>query len=242
MIFVFDLDGTICFHGEPLNKQIVRALENCVEQGHEVIFASARPIRDMLPVIPEKFHLFRMIGSNGAFTYVDGLVEVEYIHTSIQSQLLTLIEKNKLTYLADSDWDYAYTGSEDHPMYRGIDSQKKANKLTIHELNGFSKVILFEPPKKVKELVQSLPVTVFEYTDEKMIDICSLNLNKVKGLARLGVEEYIAFGNDVNDLLMFQQAIHSVCVGMHGVGEHASERVAQNDVACKIEQLANSFK
>ncbi|MEK4629389.1 MAG: HAD-IIB family hydrolase [Solibacillus sp.] len=241
MIFVFDLDGTICFQGAPLDDQIVRALHTVQQQGHEVIFASARPIRDMLPVIPKVFHSCRMIGSNGAFTYAEGHIEVKYLHTTIQSQIMELVVTNQLAYLADSDWDYAYTGSVEHPMYRGIDSEKKARKLNIHELNGFSKVLLFDPPAKVKKYVQTLPVTVFEYAEEKILDICSLNLNKVEGLERLGVKEYIAFGNDVNDLLMFKQAIYSVCVGSHEVGEFATERVTTYDVAEKIELLAKAY-
>lgn len=241
MIFVFDLDGTICFDGAPLSKQIVDALHTLIEQDHEVIFASARPIRDMLPVIPASLQSCRMIGSNGAFTYVDGQIRVKYLHTTIQTKIVELVENYQLAYLADSDWDYAYTGSEDHPMYSGIDSERKAKKTTIHELNGFSKVLLFDPPSEVKEFVRTLPVTIYEYTEEKIIDICSLNLNKVTGLANLGVKEYIAFGNDVNDLLMFQQAKHSVCVGTHEVGEYATERVTQQDIHLKIKELGQKW-
>lgn len=241
MIFVFDLDGTICFSGAPLDKKIVGALHTIIEQGHEVIFASARPIRDMLPVIPTSLQTCRMIGSNGAFTYVDGFIEVEFLHSSIQSQIVELVESHELAYLADSDWNYAYTGSKNHPMYSGIDSEKKAEKVSIHELTGFSKVLLFDPPTSVKNFVKTLPVTTFEYTEEKILDICSPNLNKIKGLERLGVTHYIAFGNDVNDLLMFKQASHSVCVGMHSVGEHATERVAQQDVHVKIVELGQKW-
>ncbi|WP_159083056.1 MULTISPECIES: HAD-IIB family hydrolase [unclassified Lysinibacillus] len=241
MIFVFDLDGTICFSGAPLDKKIVGALHTIIEQGHEVIFASARPIRDMLPVIPTSLQTCRMIGSNGAFTYVDGFIEVEFLHSSIQSQIVELVESHELAYLADSDWNYAYTGSKNHPMYSGIDSEKKAEKVSIHELTGFSKVLLFDPPTSVKNFVKTLPVTTFEYTEEKILDICSPNLNKIKGLERLGVTHYIAFGNDVNDLLMFKQASHSVCVGMHSVGNHATERIAQHDVHVKIVELGQKW-
>ena len=242
MIFVFDLDGTICFQGAPLDEQIINALHKVQAQGHEIIFASARPIRDMLPVLPESLHNCRMIGSNGAFTYVDGLIEVEFLHSSIQSQIIKLVEQHQLAYLADSDWDYAYTGSGEHPMYNGIDSQKKAKQRTIHELTGFSKVLLFDPPTHVVQHVKTWPVTTFEYAEERILDICSPNLNKIKGLERLGVEKYIAFGNDVNDRFMFEQATHSVCVGMHRVGEVATERVAQQDVHLKIMELGQVWQ
>ncbi|MEK4699049.1 HAD-IIB family hydrolase [Solibacillus sp. FSL R7-0668] len=241
MIFVFDLDGTICFEGAPLDKQIVNALHTIQAQGHEIIFASARPIRDMLPVLPVSLHDCRMIGSNGAFTYVDGLIEVEFLQANIQKQIIELVETYELAYLADSDWDYAYTGSVNHPMYKGIDSEGKATQRAIHELSGFSKVLLFDPPTNVTQHVKKWQVTTFEYTEEKILDICSPNLNKVKGLERLGVKEYIAFGNDVNDRLMFEQALHSVCVGTHLVGEVATERVTQEDVHLKIIELGEEW-
>ena len=67
MIFVFDLDGTICFKGKPLSQEICAALDECIQIGHEVVFASARPIRDLLPVLPKRYYHFRMVGGNGAF-------------------------------------------------------------------------------------------------------------------------------------------------------------------------------
>lgn len=51
MNFVFDLDGTICFKGQPISEKILNSLEKLQMDRHDVIFASARPIRDMLPVI-----------------------------------------------------------------------------------------------------------------------------------------------------------------------------------------------
>ena len=66
MKFVFDLDGTICFKGRPVSDELLKALEELVAQGHEVIFASARPIRDLLPVLHERVHHYPMIGGNGS--------------------------------------------------------------------------------------------------------------------------------------------------------------------------------
>lgn len=56
MQFVFDLDGTICFKGKPVSDKILDSLAELTKNDHQVIFASAKPIRDMLPVIREDFH------------------------------------------------------------------------------------------------------------------------------------------------------------------------------------------
>lgn len=50
------------------------ALKEVTATGHEVIFASARAIRDMLPVIASDFHHYSMIGGNGSLISVNGKV------------------------------------------------------------------------------------------------------------------------------------------------------------------------
>ncbi len=74
MKFVFDLDGTICFNGKPVSEKILVSLETLVAHGHEVIFASARPIRDLLPVLHERFHAYPMIGGNGSLISKNGSI------------------------------------------------------------------------------------------------------------------------------------------------------------------------
>lgn len=50
MIYVFDIDGTICFNGKNINSTLIKKIKE-LEENNEVLFASARPIRDLLPVV-----------------------------------------------------------------------------------------------------------------------------------------------------------------------------------------------
>ncbi|WP_049825114.1 HAD hydrolase family protein [Paenibacillus sp. 1-18] len=138
MNFVFDLDGTICFKGQPLDEQVCHALDACMQHGHEVIFASARPIRDLLPILPKEYHHFRMVGGDGAFTYADQKIGVTYFPNEVQAQLVEIALTHNLQYLADSDWDYSYTGDEHHSIYRNIDPLKRASK-TAPSIKGHFK-------------------------------------------------------------------------------------------------------
>lgn len=52
MKFIFDLDGTICFKGQPLTTEILQAFQKLEADGHDLMIASARPIRDIYPVLP----------------------------------------------------------------------------------------------------------------------------------------------------------------------------------------------
>lgn len=234
--FVFDLDGTISFKGKPLSTGIIAELENCIVNGHEVIFASARPIRDLLPVLPEAMQTFPMVGGNGAFVANAGeMIAVTAFQTEMVEHIRHLISTYKLPYLVDSNWDYAYTGSEAHPIYRNLDPLKLAKKVTLDKLQEIVKVVLFpgEHLKEVVEALQQLPISIYEHTSENILDISPNGIDKWNGLSKLGVVagEFIAFGNDANDAPMFVKAKESVCVGDHRVSELTTMQVASSEEA-----------
>lgn len=55
------------------------------------------------------------------------------------------------------------------------------------------------------------------HDNEAFIDISPRNINKYLGLQKLGINDYIAFGNDVNDRSMFEHARESICVDNHPI-------------------------
>lgn len=240
MIFVFDLDGTICFKGQIIDEEICHALEECVAQRHEVIFASARPIRDMLPVIPSELHSFKMVGGNGAFTFYNKELQVVSFTEETLNIILELIKQHQLTYLIDSDWDYSFTGAVTHPIYQNVDPEKRAMNKSLKELTQISKIVLFDVEQGITDQILSLPVTVFQHHNESLIDISPQGIHKMQGLLKLGVQsgEFIAFGNDQNDIELFQHAKYSVCVGVHEAGKHADQIIEQATVAETIKELA----
>ena len=63
---------------------------------------------------------------------------------------------------------------------------------------------------------------------ENVLDISPKGIHKWSGLQRLGVKEgeYVAFGNDANDITMFQHAAHAVMIGDHPLlAPYASEHL-----------------
>ncbi|MEK4427404.1 HAD family hydrolase [Solibacillus sp. FSL K6-1523] len=241
MNFVFDIDGTICFDGKTIERSIIAALNDLVEAGHEVIFASARPIRDMLPLLPKQFHQGRMVGGNGAFTYNNGDIKANYFNEDLLAKLVSIIETNELTYLADSDWDYAYTGDQKHPIYRNI-NQAQAKNRQLNELHKICKIVLFHPSGKLIDELSALPVMVTSYKSENAMDISPLGINKVKGLHNLNIHHFIAFGNDSNDQCLFENAAYSVCIGNQDVQQYATEKIDRADVAKTIQKLMTIWK
>ncbi|UGA38522.1 HAD hydrolase family protein [Chromobacterium haemolyticum] len=59
MHFIFDIDGTICFNGRTISPAIQGALDGLRQHGHQLGFASARPYRDILPLLDARFHTTR---------------------------------------------------------------------------------------------------------------------------------------------------------------------------------------
>lgn len=64
MYYVFDVDGTICFNGISIDPSILESLKK-LKETHQLVFASARPIRDLLPIVSE-FKDCLLIGGNGS--------------------------------------------------------------------------------------------------------------------------------------------------------------------------------
>ncbi|UHA73425.1 HAD-IIB family hydrolase [Paenibacillus sp. 481] len=246
MKFVFDLDGTICFSGKPLSTKMVQALDFIVQNGHEVVFASARPIRDLLPVLPTSMHQCSMVGGNGAFVAKEGsILSTIHFDKEIAESLMGLINKFEADYLIDSQWDYAYSGDDDHPIRRNLDPEQRAQNRRIEELNENVKVVILrslEPQHMLNEL-QKLPIVTYMHGSENIIDVSPHGVDKWAGLQALGVQpqEYIAFGNDANDVSMFRHAKRSICVGDHvELVQMATEKVLndEQEVIKKIIALA----
>lgn len=236
MKYVFDLDGTICFKGQPVSETLLTPLEKLIEQGHDVIFASARPIRDILPVLPERFHHYPMVGGNGSLVAENGkILFSESFGEDALASILSLLNSMQSAYLIDGEWNYAYTGTATHSILKNLDTEKRAKNVRLEELQAIVKILVLDPAHidEMEEQLRLLDVVIHKHTDEGMLDVSPSGINKWKGLQQLGVEdgEYIAFGNDVNDIAMFQHARYSVMVGDNKqLAPFASEKLLLSDI------------
>ncbi|WP_242225375.1 HAD-IIB family hydrolase [Bacillus cereus group sp. BfR-BA-01380] len=218
MKFVFDLDGTICFKGQPVSEKLLIALEKLVAQGNEVIFASARPVRDLLPVLHKRFHQYPMIGGNGSMIARKGkIISTVSFDEETLANIVQLLRTYHVSYLIDGDWDYAYTGPATHPILNNLDPQNHAKNVKLDKLQSIVKILMLtsDNMEEVKEQLSKMDVVVHSHGNEGVLDVSPNGIDKWSGLQQLGVKEgdYIAFGNDANDITMFQRAMYSVMVG-----------------------------
>ena len=251
--FVFDLDGTVCFKGQPVSSKILHSLSELTKAGIEVIFASARPIRDMLPVIDEAFHHYTMVGGNGSLISKEGKVIKSISFTTNElTEIKSLVNQYNATYLIDGDWDYAYTGPDTHPILQNLDPAKSAKKVSLESLDSVVKV-LFLTSNNMDELAEKLSkfnVYVNKHSNENVLDISPSGINKWSALKILGIKEhtYIAFGNDANDISMFENALHTVMIGYHEhLAPFAKETILlsgnyEREIAKKILTLSKKYR
>ncbi|TDQ41135.1 HAD-IIB family hydrolase [Aureibacillus halotolerans] len=251
MRFVFDLDGTICFRGQPVTEPILRQFDALVARGHEVIFASARPIREMLPVLHDRFHSVSLIGANGGLVSKKGIISAVQPFTHDELLLIyELIEHHKATYLIDGDWNYACTGTN-HPILENMDSRQVAKCVPITELGDIIKVLILsaEHTGNLLDKLHQLNFVPHTYQEDGGIDISPRGIHKWRALQTLHVEEnnFIVFGNDANDESMFQKSRHSVMIGEHPkLAPLATERIETGEscerrIIEKLEELSRQY-
>lgn len=174
----------------------------------------------MLPVIDEAFHHYPMIGGNGSLIAKEGkLILSHSFSVSEFEEIKKLITRYGATYLIDGEWDYAYTGSEGHPILQNLDSARLAKMVRLEELDSVVKVLFLtsDNMEKLAEKLSKLLVYVNKHGNENVLDISPSEINKWSALRYLGIKEhiYIVFGNDANDSSMFKNALHTVMIGSH---------------------------
>ncbi|MET9658201.1 HAD family hydrolase [Streptomyces sp. NPDC006510] len=241
---VFDIDGTLCFDGQSIDGRILAAIGACERAGHQLVFASARPVRDLLPVLDGAFPSATLIGGNGSLVSVGGHVRARAAFDRGElGALLAEAERYRAGYLADGPWDYAYTGPTDHPIRSRVDQGDLARRVELADLPEVVKFLVVDATDMaaLAEAGRALGMTVNHHLDEAIIDFAPGTTTKWEALTSLGIDEYNAFGNDINDLDLLRNARHAVRVGAHpGLDSVARVTVAPDPgaVAAEISRLA----
>ncbi|MFD9061775.1 HAD hydrolase family protein [Kitasatospora purpeofusca] len=245
---VFDIDGTLCFDGRTIDRRILAAIDACERAGHRLVFASARPVRDLLPVLDGAFPAATLIGGNGSLVSVDGRVRARAAFDAAGfAALMDAVGRHGASYLADGPWDYAYTGPEDHPIRGRVDQGRLARRVGLAELPEVVKFLAVgaSDPVALAEAGRGLGLTVNHHLDEAIIDFAPGSTTKWEALTSMGITEYIAFGNDINDFDLLRNAERAVRVGSHpGLDGVATITVPADPeaVAAEISLLAEAAR
>ncbi len=242
--FVFDLDGTICFDGQNIDIDIKEAIKQLIISGNQVIFASARPIRDIMPLIVNDPLLkeIDLIGGNGSIVRKNNQIINHEIIKEDVNNIKKYAEEQGWNVLIDGQWDYCYNGSKDNKLIKQVDQLQLAKNVKVEDLESVIKiVVMYRQNDNVKSIIEKIveKYQVNNYNQEYLFDVIPNNMNKYQTLVEeFKVDSYIAFGNDVNDLELLINAKVGVCVG-NVIEESTIINIDRNQVNKKIKSLNN---
>ncbi|MFB4158816.1 HAD-IIB family hydrolase [Geomicrobium sp. JSM 1781026] len=229
MQFVFDLDGTLIFEGKKMSENITNTLLGLQTAGHTVTFASARSIRDMLPVLDQRLVDARLISANGAVIWEERqLRRFVGIDTDTFARMQSLLHSIGATYLVEASTDYAVVGNDAERYLPSYVHLAEASAKNVDELPFIGKILVLgcQDPTPLLEAIPTMNVTRHRHQGEARFDLTAKNVSKHQAFQSVCVEEFVVFGNDLNDIPLFIQANHSVIVGdFPPVHIHANEQV-----------------
>ncbi|RRD96226.1 HAD family phosphatase [Clostridiales bacterium COT073_COT-073] len=250
MNFIFDLDGTICFDGMTIPEKIYYALQKANIYGHQIIFASARSYRDCLPVIGDYFSGYPVIGLNGALIYHRGeLKTADVINYSLYLELIRYCKERNIPYFVDDIIDYHSFLGDKISFISRVNIQGIAEEREFHEIDRPVKVVInLENHLSCKEeLLQKMakqPVEILFHEIENYLYINPENSTKATGIRSFIMGDYICFGNDKNDITMFQNAYYAVQIGDYPeLTPYADEQIKGQDLEGQIaDKMIELFK
>ncbi|MCF6439271.1 Cof-type HAD-IIB family hydrolase [Pseudoalteromonas luteoviolacea] len=220
MNVVFDLDGTLIFHGQPMQDAVSDALLKIEQQGATVLFATARPLRDTLPVIEKQFWDHQIIGCNGAMISKNKQVTdaLHFVKDEIV-EVLDWLDKENIAYLFDGLEEYAIstTSHHFHLDVKKLGREPVCNQSARHQ--PIVKLLVLEEHRheEVKAFLSTVlsDYDVYHHNGYHSFDVVPKNSNKLNALLRIGLDmnNTICMGNDQNDIAMLEAAKKAYVVG-----------------------------
>lgn len=237
-IVVFDLDGTIVFDGKTIDKDIFPDLLALNKKSH-IIFASARPIRDMLPLLTD-FSQNSLIGGNGSMIrHKNQITLTSYIDEHFMLRVVHKIHELNLDYIIDYEWNYsAKIEDSTDPILQKLDSGKLADNVAIRTTN-VSKVILFNVSEELAiQFSEDKDISLLYHEEVKELVITGKDSDKYLGLKQvIGGHPYHAFGNDKNDIMLLQHATKGFSVDYPFVQSENVKIITKQEVSSAIKTL-----
>ncbi|QTF10104.1 HAD-IIB family hydrolase [Brenneria izadpanahii] len=241
--YVFDLDGTIVENGKPIKNVIARKIE-WVSNNNKIIFASARPVRDMLPLIPDYLQNCLMVGCNGGMVWQNKkFIFSNFFDPNFSDKIVTFLRKENIPYILDSDWSYSVSQKHHdfHAYIRTLSDDEVAEDTLLE--TGVSKILILDGAsrKAVDDFLSmnGYKFNIHHHKSDNLFDITPQKENKYLALARLGLDfnKVVAFGNDANDFAMLDNAQTSVFIGSASDYPNADYYCTTDNIPSLLQQL-----
>ena len=233
-VIAMDMDGTLTNSEKEITQETREALLHLQEQGVKVVLASGRPTPGLYKEAKilqlDRFGGY-LLSFNGANVCKYPSMQCIYNNAIGKKYILPIINNAKALNLGI----LVYKGDDiivDDPNTYKADYEQKITGMNMVVVDDLRTFVDFEPNKFLVSGPEEYLKTVFEdfkmpfgdhlsiYTSAPFyVEVVSNGINKAQGLEEvardLGIkrEEIIAFGDEMNDLMMLQYAGHGVAMG-----------------------------
>lgn len=251
MLFIFDLDGTLCLDGQTISEEIKSALQLANHHGHQLAFASARSYRDCIGVLGDELSTETVIGLNGGLAYQEKkLTYHRRLDQEAYQVILSWCREYNLPFFVDDDFDYASEQFERIPFHQYVDPLGLGSRLEVDKLENPIKVVieLSRHEDLVEDMISDLTalgsLDIFYHEGEKCLYINPFETTKATAIQEIFGQDFVAFGNDKNDIEMFKASIYSVQIGDYkSLNDYADEILPADSfiIAEKIKVLFDHF-
>jgi Cof subfamily protein (haloacid dehalogenase superfamily) len=253
---VLDLDGTLLNSDKQISDRNYRSVLACYEQGIKIIFATARPPRAVKWFLPKEFLEI------GSFVYYNGALiscirSGIYLHEPINSVITTEVLNHCINYNHEieigievlDEWfslkeiDYSIIMNvRGNPIVKSLEELKRYDATKILITGDLDIEMLQE------KFNSKLNILVTD--NGQLIQIMSKKASKELAVSKLldpfdlQLERVIAFGDDHNDVGLFNACGRTVAMGnaVKELKNIASEITVSNDndgVAVVLERILN---
>lgn len=237
-LFISDLDGTLFDSKAEITDFTAETINALAGKGLSFAFATARSVYSAKPMTEKLKITAPCILMNGVSIYdmnTDTYIKNEFISEKASAEIIKAFERRNIRcfmYKIDSDVLTAYfTEMTSEVMEQFAQERKNKFRKPFVQCQRFiadSSIVYFTttgehdalaPLKEELSLVEGADLAFYEdtYTGEWYLEVFSHKASKANGIKFLrehyGYERVVCFGDNLNDLPMFEESDIRVAVG-----------------------------
>jgi Cof subfamily protein (haloacid dehalogenase superfamily) len=228
---IMDLDGTLLTSKKTVTAYTTQVLMNLRSQGHQLVFATARPPRDTMKYIPTALHDSIFLCYNGALALQGGKILFRQgISRENAFKVVSNFEEHGFRKICLEIDDQLYANFDVGNDY-GWKPFKYTEDLKNLAMEEALKILVCNPDGNDFQVVGALPQSLSGVVTDNngLYQMMGAGVTKWRAISQLMEqfgwkrEDLIAFGDDFNDMEMIEQCGCGVAMGQ---GETKLKEVA----------------